>query len=561
MTRRRWQLAHVAMQATVAMVLTWPLVGRLTNDIPLGQETTPTVPFFNLWTLRWNAQRLAHGYGDYWNAPIFAPSQAIFAHSEAQPLTGLVFAVLRTIFNDVAAYNLITISFLALNGVAGVAIARRLGAERTPAALSGIIAQAIPFVFNQFGVLQLVCVFPMLFAFERLIAYQRSRKLTAALGMAAWFVVCDLTSGYYAVFLAIALACAAPIMLVGVVPWKQLVRDLAACALFTGLLLGPYAISQARHTSDAAWSKQTVTALSTQFSDYRDHTDGSFGPWLWQNDTNHNGLLESPGTYLTGLGGAGLLVAFRRRQRRLAVAVAITGAGALLLSTGFHLSILGWRPYTMIFEHVPGFERLRSPFRFSVVVQVALVVVAPLTLHALWHWRRMLGRVLAVAVTLLAVIETNSIGSAATPSRGFTQLATTRVPDVATFDWVKFLRDAPAGTVAMVPFAQSGNPSHFADTTVAMLAALQHGHPLANGYTGLFPKDFDPLWYAMDNFATRCSAQQLQARGVRYLVIAHDWFNDKSDAYLNALGYAKVFDGTSRAVYEDVKHYSYRNEC
>ena len=561
MKRRRGQAGQVALQTAVAIVLTWPLVGRLTNEIPLGQEPTPTVPYFNLWTLRWNAQQLAHGYSDYWNAPIFAPSRASFARSEAQPLTGFVFAILRSVCEDVAAYNLITIGFLALNGVAGVAIARRLGATAAPAALAGIVAQSLPFVFNQFGVLQLVCVFPMLFAFERLIAYQRSRKLSAALGIAVWFVVCDLTSGYYAVFLAIALACAVPIMAVGVVPWKQLARDVGACALLTALLLGPYAISQSRHTSDAAWSRQTVTALSMQFGDYRDHAGGSFGLWLWENDANDNGLLESPGTYLTGLGIAGLVIAIRRRQRRLATAVVITAAGALLLSMGFHLSILGWRPYEMIFEHIPGFERLRSPFRFSVVVQVALLVVAPLTLHALWQWRRSLGRALAIAVTVLAVVETGSIGRSATQARGFAQLATTRVPDVATYDWVKFLRRSEAGTVAMVPFAARGSAGHFADTTVAMSAALEHGHPLANGYTGLFPTDFDPLWRAMDDVASRCGVQQLQARGVRYLVIAHDWFTDSSHAELNDLGFARVFEGTSRSVYEDVKRSPYRNEC
>lgn len=54
-----------------ALVATWPLPLHLASRVPTGTEPTATVPLFNLWSLRWNADRLAHLYSGYWRAPIF----------------------------------------------------------------------------------------------------------------------------------------------------------------------------------------------------------------------------------------------------------------------------------------------------------------------------------------------------------------------------------------------------------------------------------------------------------------------------------------------------------
>jgi hypothetical protein len=83
----RWWAGASGLYAALAIVLTWPLALRLTTHLPIGAESSPTVPLFNLWTLRWNAERLAEGYRGYWDAPIFHPTTGAFAFSEPQPLT------------------------------------------------------------------------------------------------------------------------------------------------------------------------------------------------------------------------------------------------------------------------------------------------------------------------------------------------------------------------------------------------------------------------------------------------------------------------------------------
>src|SRR5215207_9025081 len=77
-----------------AIAVTWPLALHLTTAVPLGTEREATVPLFNLWTLWWTADRAAHAFAGYWDAPIFQPTPGAFTFSEPQTLTDLLVAPL-----------------------------------------------------------------------------------------------------------------------------------------------------------------------------------------------------------------------------------------------------------------------------------------------------------------------------------------------------------------------------------------------------------------------------------------------------------------------------------
>ena len=59
-----------------ALVSTWPLVTRLGDGLPIGREPVATVPWFNLWSLRWTAATLPDRFSEWWDAPIFFPAPA-----------------------------------------------------------------------------------------------------------------------------------------------------------------------------------------------------------------------------------------------------------------------------------------------------------------------------------------------------------------------------------------------------------------------------------------------------------------------------------------------------
>ena len=91
--------------AAISLVIQWPLVGSLTTHISFGHEREITVPLLNLWTVWWNADRAAHGFQGYWNAPIFYPTEKTFVFSEAQPTSVIVAPLIGLTGNRALAYN------------------------------------------------------------------------------------------------------------------------------------------------------------------------------------------------------------------------------------------------------------------------------------------------------------------------------------------------------------------------------------------------------------------------------------------------------------------------
>ena len=87
-------------------VVTWPLALHLTDALPLGTEQESTVPLFNTWTLWWMQDRAIRGFENFWQAPIFYPSEGTFTFSEPQPLTGLLVLPLWVLSDSpLAVYN------------------------------------------------------------------------------------------------------------------------------------------------------------------------------------------------------------------------------------------------------------------------------------------------------------------------------------------------------------------------------------------------------------------------------------------------------------------------
>lgn len=566
---------QVPFHALVAVVLTWPLVDHLTDALPLGTESTATVPLFNLWTLRWDQAQLGDGFRHYWDAPIFHPTPGAFALSEPQPLTGLVFAPLSWLtHNPVLAYNLVLLLILTLNGWAAARLARRLGAAPGPAAAAGVLAQAMPFVLTQLGVLQLTVVWPIFLLFDALLAWASAggRRRAAVIGV--WVAVTFLTCGYYGLFVVLA-AGVGSLALVRR-SWLTVERGVEVLvALGTGAVLTlPVLVGQARITADYERSASTITGLSALPVDllrlWPGGQRGAGAPWLASSGGTGHWLY--PGTVLVLGGAVGLVLATRRATRDAARRPAVgflVAVGLVALLAGFGLR-LGWgdvRPYELLRAHVPGFANLRSPYRFSVLVQVVLVAFTSVSLDALWRWRvRAEGRSPAVAavaghagavavalVVLLGVAEVSTVPIA---------LVTVDPPAVRGLetDWVRWLADHPGasapgasgdGSVAVVPPAADGRAESYEPTVEAMLAALDHGHPLVNGYSGFFPASADAMEADLREFPSDASIQALRDAGVTYVVVDHAWLGpvDEQLGRDHPGALVPVFTGRDATVY------------
>src|SRR5438477_7130269 len=113
-----WGAVVVCTCILAALVATWPLATNLSTSVPLGAEHEATVQLNNIWTLWWTADRAAHGFAHYWDAPFFYPNLGVFTYSEPMPLIGLAVAPLWGIGTPPAMiYNLALLLVLSLNGI------------------------------------------------------------------------------------------------------------------------------------------------------------------------------------------------------------------------------------------------------------------------------------------------------------------------------------------------------------------------------------------------------------------------------------------------------------
>lgn len=539
MGRARRAATVVSLHAAVAVVVTWPLATHLGRAVPQGSEPGGTVPLFNLWTLAWTADRAPHLFAGWWDAPIFFPTRGAFALSDPQALTGLVAAPVTALASATWAYGLVVLAALTLTGLGAARVARRLGVGPAPAAAVGILAQALPFVLRELGVLQLVMVFPLFFALDALLAWVATDDRADAARLGLWSAAALLTSTYYGLFWLLT----APLLLLLLADrtwWRRTRLTSGAFALAGLLAAAVVVVPQQQLTAGNEWSATTIEANSAALVDWRRLDEGALGttaaPWLA--DRGGSGQRLYPGTALLALAAAGLVIGRRDDRRRTVTALAVGVGITAVLSLGLRLDLAGWRPYEALQSLVPPLASLRSPFRFAALTQVLLVALAAPAVGRLWSWRPRLGPAVVTAAVTVALLE-----GAALPA------TLVEVPDPGATDWARYLADQDGGAVAMVPWAPGPTATDFQPTVVAMLAALDHGHPLLNGYSGFFPDRHDRLADAVADFPDENALAALEADGTEWLVLDRRFRPDGDDAVLRAAGWDPVLVGEDRTVY------------
>jgi hypothetical protein len=82
-----------------------------------------------------------------------------------------------------------------------------------------------------------------------------------------------------------------------------------------------------------------------------------------------------------------------------------------------------------------------------------------------------------------------------------------------------------------------------------MLQALQHGHPLVNGYSGFFPRRADRIAVQLAHFPRQGALRMLKRAGVRYAVVDEAWLARQHAAPGELLRLRRVFASAQRGVY------------
>ena len=234
----------------------------------------------------------------------------------------------------------------------------------------------------------------------------------------------------------------------------------------------------------------------------------------------------------------GLLAALiTRGRRRWGLFAATFGAVAFGLSLGPTVWIASWVPglagtcpYELLQRYVPGFALIRSPFRFALFVQLAVVWLCIEALDLLnpgrwcrgsqasaagetgqprtatdqddsrievqttWsdHPRSIAMKLLPWCLSGLFVLSSLILVCEVWPPRQSLYTCPTAATAPA---WILWLREnsEPGDALICLPFPTGYSVHDYEETAVWMYWGTLHRCPLVNGYSGFFPKHFVDL--------------------------------------------------------------------
>ncbi|UCG23084.1 MAG: glycosyltransferase family 39 protein [Chloroflexota bacterium] len=207
--------------AVLAIVMTWPIAGRLGTHIP-GSESDVWV---HLWTARWVRDAL---FGE----PSLFHSDIIF-YPQGTPLTThniawvniAMWLPLQLVAGEAAAYSLMMLAVLVLNGFAIYLLARDLIQSEGAAFVAGLIGAFWPFILSHHNSpnLSLIAWVPLAMLYlKRTVEQQRLKD---------------------------ALLTAVFVALIGISRWQMLTLSAPLIALFFGYLIVMYPERRTRRTA------------------------------------------------------------------------------------------------------------------------------------------------------------------------------------------------------------------------------------------------------------------------------------------------------------------------
>lgn len=551
-----FSLLFLATLVALAIWATWPLVTHARVAIPTSQGHLGTVPLLNAWIIWWNAESLAHGLTNYWDAPIFFPTKGTLAFSEPQPATLLLAPLVWSCRASLVAYNLYLLASIVLNGWFARRLLIQLRCAQLTACCGGVAMALHPLAWQNLEAIQLFPLWGSLWTISNLIQLLRRPTWRAGLWTGVAFASTATTSVHHSLFLALILIFALPITIVsplllarllqltsqvsprgaraasglrrlpGIATAGLLAVVTAGCLLLP--LLGPMERVHRQH--ELHRSSDLVASLSATLASWTSAPANSLiCHWLRTSDPTPAfpepllpGVLSSL-LVLTGL-------AFWPGRRSVAcIALPLLLSTALvsfILSFGPGLGSNDWNVWTWATDWLSPLSRIRSPYRFAYFTQMALILAACLVAD---HWQircRLSGNWPAKFASMAATASLVVLACENTPSQVrlvFPPIlgASSTIQEES---WMNFLqRYEPATALLCLPIAASDAESAQETEARWMVCATQHRVPLLNGYSGYTPAEWQTLSRQIRrNGLSEQVLQRIQETGANLIVVRKD---------------------------------------
>lgn len=523
-----WTLASAG-SLLLAVVMTWPTLRYPQHTIP--QDIWD--PTLQAWQMAWSGHILLTDPTQLWNANAFYPERLSFAFSDTllgyAPAgmigDGPVAAVLR--------YNIMFVLAHALATVGAYALVRQLGAGRTGAVVAAAAYTYAPWMLSQAGHLHVVSNGGIPLALAMLArghgwslrhGYRPDRR-HAGWALAGWLVAAWQISLGFGIGLVFAYVLALiAVVTVATWAWRKARRwavkrpfgmrlalaDVVGGTIFaaTGVLLS-LAYFEVAHLHPEA--TRTVNDLEA----YSPPPGGFFiAPpesrlWGGLHEQARDGLPWAPemtllpGFVLYGLAVAGLFFSIWKVRHRLLLFAGVLVSGILAMGPRF---FEGRYTYLPLFDHLPGWDGLRTPGRLVL-------------------WTTLLLGVLAAGAVSAFVRRVQDMSASRVPPRPALWLRlATFVPLALVL--IEGLNSTPHPIVPAQPAVMRTDPGPILvlpstlkiDQNV-MLWSTSRFQPVVNGGSGFTPKRQAEVREATRSFPDQASIDLLREMGVRTVVL------------------------------------------
>lgn len=559
--------------------MTWPVAQHLNTHVTPGQQPVMTVPYLNLWTLAWNHRWLRGETESYWDANLFYPHQKTLAYSEPQFGMGLLTGSLAFFgANTVLAYNFLLLGFVwgagmsvyslcwylfqgYANGGAGSRIASREIYRWIASATAGVLYGFHFYIFLEMGVLQLLATLFAPLSFLGLHRFLNSNRRRDALIFCVGFLGAWYTCGYYGLFLSVFVLCFVLRFGYRKLFEKRSLTVGIGTAVITVIGLVPLILGMqsAKTAMSLSRPKFIVENLSAALGNYLKFPQNS---WLYEKILE----MSSPdrgtflGLLLICLSGIGSIAIFSMRYseriggllgirepnsmgrfpRRYGIFYIAMAGFAFWLSYGMALippdaiglgiyRFLVWiSPYNLLYQFVPGFTSIRSPYRFYIFSVLFLAVLSGW--GVLWvsecmrgQWRRLLIPLILVAV----VVELWPL-----PARLVRVPGSIReLPEI--YQQIEALpRDA---VLLELPLPRGGSEINMETEARSLYYSTFHWRPIVNGYSGFSPRANVGLGQVIARLEPETLLSAFRAFGIQYILTREAALNVEEKKKLETL--------------------------
>ena len=419
------------------------------------------------------------------------------------------------------AYDLVVILTMALSAWGMYLLVKEVLGRADVAVLAGTI-----YVFHTYGLheaarVQIISLqwWPLaLLYLNRLFRGERNRKNAFLFGF--FFILQALSCTYYLFYFALVLALWIPVYAwTSRDGWRKL-RHLLLPGLFASSVLLVFALPYQRVLRRFDFHRDLGDGLDAV--EYLRPLDGSLLSSALSSLVEPTTVPHFLGYLPLLLAVVGVLFAPRRGDpaRRffwLSVATAVVG---LILTLGPNVRVggrdFGPGPYGLLFEHLPGFQYLRSPERMSVLVQFGMAVIAAWGASRIFE--RLSPRTASVfRVVLLVLLPLEHLGI----RRSIEMPTGNETPPV--YRWLGSLPDE--GAVVELPlYPREQLRLH----SLYMFYSTYHWKSVVFGKTSYYPPHVGYLAWELRHFPNRDTLSLLRRVGVSRIVVRPNlWREDE----------------------------------